>query len=446
VKTLHVPFQYHPEPPGGTEVYVTTLVTHLRRLGEDARIAAQAKRNLCYEHEGIPVRLYAVDPSPTSEESWGEGDLVAAANFGAILDDERPDLVHLHAATAAAFLLPLREAKRRGIPVVYTWHHPATSCPRSTLLLWGREACDGFIDVGRCASCSLQSHGLPIPLAVLAARVPGPVGSSVARLRLPRDIATVLRTRHLTRLFRERFHAFAREVDRIVVLADWIIPVLSRNGVDLDKVVHCPQALPADERFTDLPAPPDPVTRPLRLLFLGRLDPSKGVDTIVDAFRMIPSAPISLDIYGAPVVASYVRKLCSSCAADSRIRIHPPVPPAQVPALLRHHHILVVPSLGMEMAPLVILESLAAGTPVLASNRGGTSEFVRNEVDGLIVLGSEPERYRYAIERLLLEPDLIPRLRAGIAPPRHFADVAADMLALYRELLSEARDGVGLTS
>jgi hypothetical protein len=70
-------------------------------------------------------------------ELYGEGDQTAAREFAKILDEERPDVGHLHAFTRGVSLRMARKAKRRGVKVVFTYHTPTVSCQRGTLMHWG---------------------------------------------------------------------------------------------------------------------------------------------------------------------------------------------------------------------------------------------------------------------------------------------------------------------
>ena len=64
----------------------------------------------------------------------GEGDPSAAEQMGRIFEQEQPDIVHLHALTSGVSLRVLREARRRGIKTVLTYHTPTVSCVRGTLM------------------------------------------------------------------------------------------------------------------------------------------------------------------------------------------------------------------------------------------------------------------------------------------------------------------------
>ena len=88
--------------------------------------------------------------------------LIAAAGVAGMsfagsseLASERPDVLHQHAVTAACSHELIAQAHARGVPVVFTYHTPAVTCLRGTLLHNGVDACDGRLDVERCAPCSL---------------------------------------------------------------------------------------------------------------------------------------------------------------------------------------------------------------------------------------------------------------------------------------------------
>ena len=75
---------------------------------------------------------------------------MAAESFKKVLDEERPDIVHFHAWSPAVSILLVREVKRRGIRIVQTYHTPTLSCPRGTLMRWGRTVCDGDLAKRPC--------------------------------------------------------------------------------------------------------------------------------------------------------------------------------------------------------------------------------------------------------------------------------------------------------
>ena len=124
-------------------------------------IAAAAAVEATYWHYDVKVRRFPVKELVGDvREMYDEGDNLAAEAFGRILESEQPDLVHLHAFTRGASLRLVRETKRRGLPVVFSYHTPTVSCQRGTLLRWGTDACDGVLDARRCSACALHDLGL----------------------------------------------------------------------------------------------------------------------------------------------------------------------------------------------------------------------------------------------------------------------------------------------
>lgn len=104
-------------------------------------------------------------------------------------------------------------------------------------------------------------------------------------------------------------------------------------------------------------------------LFVGRMDRDKGVDVLLDAWKLLGDARPRLHIVGAGMEEGRVREL-----HDGRITIHGPQSHDRVLQLMRECRVLVVPSLILENQPTVILEALAAGCAVVASDVGGIPE------------------------------------------------------------------------
>jgi hypothetical protein len=105
-----------------------------------------------------------------------------------------------------------------------------------------------------------------------------------------------------------------------------------------------------------------------------------------------------------------------------------------MPAVLADLDMLVVPSIWIENAPFIIREAFAAGVPVVASNLGGMAEMVRHDVDGLLFQAGDPDALSAALRRVVDEPGLVDRLRAGITRPQSIEDDAAWLQTLYEKV------------
>jgi glycosyltransferase involved in cell wall biosynthesis len=436
VKLAHVPFTFAPDPVGGTEIYVEALACGLASCGIESVIFAPSAdgKNHSYDYNGLRVRRYRM--APTSDqmlrELYGEGDPTAAAEFAQILDEERPDAVHLHALTRGVSLLLVRAAKQRGIPVFFTYHTPTVSCQRGTLMLWGKEVCDGSLYVRRCSACALEGHGLPRPAAALVSAVPALVGRAVEMADLRGGVWTALRTPGLVQLRHETFRSLMQEVDAVVALTEWVRTILLRNGVPSEKIFLSRHGL----RHTKSNLEPliELNKEPLRVAFLGRAHRDKGADTLIRALRTVPELPIELHLYGltqSTADLEYWSSLRRDAANDNRITFLSPVPNDEVISLLKDYHLLAVPSHWLETGPLVVLESLAAGTPVIGSDRGSIPEWITHEDNGLLVSPEGDEAWADAFRRCATDRALLSKLRQGVKLPRSMDDVAHDMAQLY---------------
>jgi glycosyltransferase involved in cell wall biosynthesis len=442
LKVIQVPFTYYPAPVGGTEIYVESLSRQLQQQQVNVLIAAPDQKTSAYEHNGLTVRRFAIsDKTEDIRELYNEGNISSAHEFGELLDEETPDVVHQHAFTRGVSLRLMREAKRRKIKTVFTYHTPTVSCQRGTLMRWGNEVCDGRLHLQACSACTLQSLGLNKMSALVLGSIPQSVGRLAGAAGLSGGAWTALRTTELLNLRRSSFRSLMEEVDQVVAICEWVKDLLTRNGVPKEKITVSRQGLPQSTGIVAAnPIPHD--SSPLRIAFLGRFDPTKGADLIINAVRTLPEAKIELHLYGIVqdgAGESYLRRLKELAGEDQRISFLPPVASHRVVTLLREYHLLAVPSRWLETGPLVVLEAFAAGTPVIGANLGGVAEQITDHVNGLLVETDSIKAWTNAINRFLEDKALLPRLRNGIRPPRSIDMLASDMLQLYKSLTVEGK-------
>jgi glycosyltransferase involved in cell wall biosynthesis len=444
VKVIHIPFCFYPDPVGGTEVYVAALAKLLQEEhGIDVVVAAPGEKSCEYLHDGLRVRRFAVCPQPKDlAELYGEGDALAAREFECILDEEKPDAVHLHAFTRGVSLRLVRAARRRGIRILLTYHTPTVSCTRGTMMRWGTEPCDGLMDARTCAACTLHGKGMPRLAARALAHFNFPLSTFNFRA------ATPLRMRSLIELRHQATRALFHEVDHVIAVCEWVRNVLLRNDVPAEQITLSRQGVaPSLAPRSELPAlssalpasssllPAFSSSRPLRLCYFGRLDETKGVHLLISALHLLPSAPVTLDIYGVAQPAAgadYVKRLKHMAGNDARIEFHPPVPAGDVVATIRRHDVLAVPSQWLETGPLVALEAAAAGVPVLGSNLGGIAELVTDQ-HGWLVSPDDPRAWAAKIGQLVEEPSLVAAAQTNLlrARVRCMSQVAAEMASHY---------------
>ncbi|MDX2150555.1 MAG: glycosyltransferase [Bryobacteraceae bacterium] len=428
-----MPFTFAPDPMGGTEVYVRNLALE-QAAGLESLIAAPGEQDEEYRVDGLPVFRFATSKRPGLRALYGEGDPAAAASFSQLLDRLSPDLVHLHAFTPAVSVA-MEASKRRRLPVVVTYHTPTVTCMRGTLLEKGTSVCDGLMDERRCGSCALEARGVPGLVRAVAGALPAAAGKLAGRCGLDRGVWIGARMTELTEVRLKNTRLFLERADAIVVPCRWSEQLLLRNGVPRERIVFSRQGLNARAPVRQRSAGTGPGT-PLRIVFLGRLDVAKGLETVLAALRELPGEAVALDIYAVHQGNrsggnSYVAAIEKAIAEDARVRLLPPVPADVAAGLLADYDVLVAPSRLLETGPLVVLEAHAARVPVIGSNLGGIAELVTHERDGLLVEPGNAKAWAAAIRRLMGEPGLYCRLAEGISPPKGMSEVAREMNELY---------------
>jgi glycosyltransferase involved in cell wall biosynthesis len=436
---LHVPFTYFPDPSGGTEIYVSSLIAALETHGWRSAVAAPGKSDATYLHDGVPVFRFETPSSTGLEAAYGLPDKHAARGFRRIMLQLRPKLVHLHAYTSAVSEHLVQIAQELNAKVVFTYHTPTASCARGTMMQHGRSPCTGELDYRKCTQCVLQSRGVKWPFHRMLAAVPNLLSDAVNRRQWGGAPCTALRLSSIIMAQHQRTRSFLNCVDHVVAVCNWVADVLLLNGVPKDKLTISRQGLPSS---VAIPHGEERINcTNLKLCYFGRLDPTKGVDLLTSALLKIPKAPVALDIYGISQLGSgsYIKEILESAKKDSRVKVLPPVQPSSVVQVMRNYHMVVIPSRWLETGPLVALEAFAAQRPVLGANIGGIPEIVENGVDGLLLPPDDADAWASSIAELSHNFPLIARLRSGICSPRRMTDVAADMKLVYANLQQSLR-------
>lgn len=239
------------------------------------------------------------------------------------------------------------------------------------------------------------------------------------RLYRGSDSVKVVCSRHLVRPAKTDAHHM-----RMYAALDAIIFI---SQVAMDAFVS---SLPAGARRDNLrlvmgaiahPAdatPPRAEASPLKLLFAGRIDPEKGLDTLLQALGSIDPALWQLEICGtgsAPYVARLDR-LARSLDIDCRISWAGHVD--DVAEHMAAADVLVLPSIVPESFGMVIVEAFATGRPVVSTANGAQREIITDGVDGLLVAPSDAQALASAIRRFIDNPRW--RGEASLAARRKF--------------------------
>jgi len=158
------------------------------------------------------------------------------------------------------------------------------------------------------------------------------------------------------------------------------------------------------------------------VLFVGRIQPLKGVDIAIAACAAIPESatfrPPHLVVVGGPSgpdggpELTRLRELASVLGVADRVHFLPPQPHEQLARFYQGADVLVMSSRS-ESFGLVAAEAQACGLPVVAAAVGGLRFAVEDGRSGFLVDGHEPAAYTEALTRVLGDPGLATKLARG---------------------------------
>jgi glycosyltransferase involved in cell wall biosynthesis len=361
LRVLSAGFQYPPHGLGGYEVTWRSAVAAMRDDGHEVRVLAASSdetygdepdvhRELAfYNHDDGPPRM-----STPERLRWERGNLAVLERH---LREFRPDVVNWWPLGGMSVSM-IERVRRAGVPAAAVICDDWLSyCFRSDM--WARR---------------FGKRGL--------ARVAEAVSGVPTRVNLGAAASWLFNSEHMRRL------------------------ALSVRDLPDTAVAH-----PGIESGRFAPAPELPFG--WRLLYLGRIDRRKGIDTAVEALPLLPD-DATLTIVGAGYESDMreLRSLVSERGLEERVRFAE-VARDEVPGAYASADVLVFPVRWEEPWGLVPLEAMAMGRPVVATGTGGSAEYLRDGENCLLFERDRPEALAAALRRLAGDEGLRARLRAG---------------------------------
>ncbi|MFG1884587.1 glycosyltransferase [Micromonospora sp. NPDC049102] len=254
----------------------------------------------------------------------------AQQDLGRLLNEHRPDVLHLHNPYPLISPWVVRTAHRHGVPVVQTVHNYRQVCSSGIYFR------DGVI----CQDCKGRALGVP----AIKHRC---YRDSAAQSAL---MATTLAVHRGT----------WRSVDRYIALTTAIADHLRDYGIPDERIVVKPNSVPDPGR----PAPLGD-----GFLYMARLSPEKGVDLLLDAWRRHPVGTLgTLRVAGDGELRPLVE---AAAAARPDVLYLGQLDRAGVRAAVEASAVVIAASMWHDVLPTVIIEALASGRPVLGTALGG---------------------------------------------------------------------------
>lgn len=377
-KIVFVTNRYFPDLVGGAELTVQTLAEELLRRGKEVVVitlspgaeASQDVVNGVRVHRIVVSNLYspfgAAQPR-IKRMLWHLRDVhnSDAANIvGRILDEEHPEVVSTHNVGGMGVAI-WRQVRVRGIRLVHTVHDYYMLCPRVTMFKKGVNC------ARQCMSCRAFS---------LLKR------ASSRQVQVVIGISRFVLDAHITRGF------FPNAKSAVVYNSRAL------NRTAFDRVE-------------------EPESQPLRFGFIGRIEPEKGIELLLEALSQMSGASWTLRIAGRAPVQSYLDELRRKFPLPQIEYVGFVQPADFYPAI----DILVVPSMWNEPLGVVAFESMGYGVPVIASTRGGLPEILDDSGAGWLFDISDGANLLAVLREAVANRGRLPGMRAACLTRRkHF--------------------------
>ena len=193
---------------------------------------------------------------------------------------------------------------------------------------------------------------------------------------------------------------------------DFMIRVCGESAGERIRVIHCGVDL-ARFPFREEPTPYELGESPLQIACIGSLHEVKGQTYLLQACRLLREHGLDFTchVVGDGEDARGLRRQAEQAGLSRQIVFHGPLPQTAIRALLRTTDLLVAPSVPTrsgrrEGIPVVLMEAMASGVAVVASQLSGIPELVEHEITGLLVPPRDVGAIADAIERLANAPNL----------------------------------------
>jgi glycosyltransferase involved in cell wall biosynthesis len=446
VKVAFVVHQYPPRFNTGTEIYAHRMAKVMRGKGHDVRVFTREPN----VKGDVALRVYdePVDDVPVTRLVFFEGlapnhalhdyyDAFLGKVFGEWLDRTAPDVVHVFHLMGLGLSL-VEECTARGIPVFVQLMDFWFLCPTVQLLRRDGTLCEGP-DTPVCIECLAPDNFGFQGLRMFAER-----DGFVEAARPDPELVDVAHSD--IGLRRAALHGrpdFIRRVLRrataLVAPSRFLKGFFLRHGYDEARLRHIPYGVePPAGSLRKVPVGP---AGQITFGFFGSVNPQKGLEILVSAFRQYKCDAFRLVVRGnMQHFPKYAKRVRAFAETDARIVFRGPYGHGELADALSGIDVLVVPSVWYENTPFVVLEAFAAGRPVIASDLGGLSELVKDGVNGRTFRAGDPGALMNVLHDFEDDPGLLPRLARAVGAVRTLEQNAQDFEALWEEALAAAGD------
>jgi glycosyltransferase involved in cell wall biosynthesis len=379
MKILFVNKYYHPS--GGPEKVLLQSKERLESLGDKVILfSMQHPRNLKTPYS----RYFVCNVDYNGSSSFIDKTRMALNMFYSVeakkkmellLDEEKPDIAHLHNIyhQISPSILPV--LKKKGIPVVMTLHDFKLLCPNYTFLRNGDP----------CENC----EGKHFYRAVIHKCVKNSYWKSLV-------CSLEMYFHHLRKFYQDY-------VDKFIVLSEFSKVKMVQYGMPEEKLLLLPN-------YIESPSNGKEKTLGEYALFLGRLSEKNGVSTLVQAMEKLKEVPLVVAGEGElqPDLKEFVREKNLDNVTFAGF-----LSGTKLEQMMENSMFTVFPAISYHNCPMSVLESFAYGKSVIGSNLGSIPELIEDGINGLLFEPKNVDELAGKIKYLYHHPLLAEKM--GIA-------------------------------
>ncbi len=355
-------------PHGGSETYMLKLGEYLTSLGNEVQYFGMEHPDRCV---GNSAGCYTENMDFHNSSILKELSLPfkiiyskeARKKISAVIENFRPDVVHLNNINFQLTPSIIYEIKKHGIPIVQTVHDTQMVCPNHKMYIDRKQStCRECIN-GNYINC---------------------VKNKCLHNSLPKSMLAAFES-----YFYHRKNTY-NLIDRFICPSKFMTEVMQNAGVDRHKLITLHDFC---DKYIHLP----PKNHDKKyVLYFGRLSPEKGIKTLVDVCRELKH--IHFVFAGTGELSGLLKNIDNIEYVGFKSG-------KELDVLIRNALFSVCPSEWYENCSMSIIESLALGTPAIGSDLGGTPELISENETGLIFKAEDRQSLKNAIESLYNNPE-----------------------------------------
>ena len=372
-----------------------------------AEVVYKQSAELLSRLPGVEVELFDDTRFAVGTTKWSRSwNLAAARALEKVIVEFRPHRVMVHnyhnALSNSILSVIARQKSRLGFRAYHTSH--------DYHLVYYNPALQYFD----------KQRPIVLPLEVVGTR------EAMKHRSTTKGFAHDLMTKFYWHAVRELFPA-ARIFETIVCPSAFMEEALHRSGITNTKVIFNPSSVPVALQPSSAPA-----KQRFRIAFVGRISQEKGLAEFIELAQRVNFHRIDvIGVYGDGPERAAMEVRFASLIESGRLVFFGRLPQDELFAQMRRFaDAVVVPSLGAENAPLVIVEAAMLGMPALVHD-GGSMATTGDAVGNKIKFRSQPESFRLALDRLAMHlADKGRRYSLAEYRPEHYQQRLAEIMEI----------------